>query len=662
MSKHKYPRTRKSDDKETFFGHLLEDPYRWLHNARDSEVLSWVAEQNAFTDSWFDQEELEAAIQKSKAAKPKPIYQNIAPWKDRLTAGVMEDGDHRIVSVNRQFQDEKLLLKRNDIPNFLPSNFQACPTDGRIAAVSGIVEGEARMTVIALDLENQRILGQIGNIFSYAWSLTRPVIYYAATDTDVKRQMTTTRACAYDAVSGQTRILYEDNTGAIIGSAHVSSDKTHVMFEMKQDYSNSRFIAYDETADTLSFINPDKAAQMSYIDSMEGKHYFISREGAPNGEVLCVEYGGSIQDSHTVCSEKNKVLENAFVLDGRLYLLYMKNVCSQLVCAAGDREEEIALPSGMGTAQLAGRDEKTVYLSFETFLDRPVLLALHCGNIRVAMRQDFNAWPELMVEQKYAPSAGDGKDIPYFIVRRKDAVPNGQNPLWMYAYGGYNLAMRPCSSEPDTTMSIAQWVSEGGIYVLGSIRGGSEFGVSWHEEGMLDQKKNCYYDFIGIAEQLIREGWTKPEKFVISGRSNGGLLMSVLVTMRPDLFGCVIDSVPHTDMIHFSQDDRGPMYITEYGNPLESEEMFQYMLSYSPYHNVKKTSYPPVYIQTGECDNNVPPYHAKKFAARMQELNQSGNPILLRVLEKGAHDRGSGKVFWRTVSEMQLFVRKALGI
>lgn len=138
--------------------------------------------------------------------------------------------------------------------------------------------------------------------------------------------------------------------------------------------------------------------------------------------------------------------------------------------------------------------------------------------------------------------------------------------------------------------------------------------------------------------------------------------MSALVTMRPDLFGCVIDSVPHTDIIHFVEDDREPMYITEYGNPRESEEMFSYLLSYSPYHNVRKTEYPPFYIQTGECDNNVPPYHGEKFAARLQELNQSENPILLRVLEKGSHDRGSGEAYWKTIAEMQLFVDKAMDL
>ena len=174
------------------------------------------------------------------------------------------------------------------------------------------------------------------------------------------------------------------------------------------------------------------------------------------------------------------------------------------------------------------------------------------------------------------------------------------------------------------------------------------------------KKKNCFYDFIGIAEGIIRDGWTSKKHIAINGGSNGGLLMCALLTMRPDLWGCVVASVPHTDMISFVFDDRGPMYITEYGDP-HDEEQFNYFLTYSPFHNIQKTAYPAVYIQTGECDNNVPPYHGKKMAARLQQYNTSDQPILLRVLAKGSHDRGKGETYLKTVSEMQAFIEIALG-
>jgi prolyl oligopeptidase len=229
----------------------------------------------------------------------------------------------------------------------------------------------------------------------------------------------------------------------------------------------------------------------------------------------------------------------------------------------------------------------------------------------------------------------------------------------MYAYGGYNNAMPPSYHNFFVGLDIVDWVKEGNMYVNINIRGGNEYGEKWHTDGYKLKKKNCYYDFIGVSEGLIKDNYTKPENIAICGGSNGGLLMCALLTMRPDLWGCVIASVPHTDMISFAKDDRGPMYITEYGDP-EDKEQFDYFLTYSPFHNIKKVNYPPIYIQTGECDNNVPPYHGKKMAARLQQYNTSDNPILLRVLEKGSHDRGKGEVFIQTISEMQTFIELAL--
>ena len=322
---------------------------------------------------------------------------------------------------------------------------------------------------------------------------------------------------------------------------------------------------------------------------------------------------------------------------------------------------QVELPSQMAHLGHVGDANGIAFLSFESFNIPPCILSFDGNAFTKVLAASDEEHPDIVVEQHFAPSTGDGTLIPYYLVHAEGVKADGTAPALMYAYGGYNTDMPPEFTEVVSQMQIPRWIAAGGIYVHLNLRGGNEYGPAWHEAGMLMNKRHCYEDFIGVTEQVIADGWTSAGNIGIVGCSNGGLLMSALVTMRPDLWGCVIDSVPQTDMIHVADDDRGPMYITEYGDPRASKEMFEYLLSYSPYHNVHEVAYPPVYIQTGECDNNVPPYHGKKFAARMQAATTGDAPILLRVLAHGSHNRGgTPDEFWHTIAEMHLFLEEHL--
>lgn len=666
-----YPQCKTVAYTEEWFGRKLEDPYRWLKNAQDPEVLDWVKRENEFTDSWFDKEELANKIQELKKGRLGPSYHSISRWDtedgERAYAATRsEEGRYSLVRLNEAMDQETVIMERDQVAGFTPFELKVCPADPKKLVMYGLYEGAARPCALVVDSESRQILTQIGETFSCDWSKTEPVFYYSDTISDAKTQKSVSRVMGYDVRTGETRCIYEDADYSVFGTVQVSGDRGFVMFDIREDYSHGRFYVYEEKTGRITDITQGTGVEMNYVDTIKGTHYFIDKEKAPLGQVLAVKNGQSLAEAQVVRPEQDETLEGGFVLKNQLYLMTMANVRSKLIClgeaAGADGETTVELPDEIGTATVVGQTEEEILLQFESFLRRPMLLAFDGDKMRVLRAEDQADHSDLTVEQKWAPSKEDGKLIPYYMVYKKGLAQNGQNPVWMYGYGGYNSAMLPSHQERVSGLDIAGWAERGGIYVLCSLRGGNEFGSQWHVEGMAMQKKNCYYDFIGITEQLIEQQWTSPKHIAISGCSNGGLLMSTLVTMRPDLFGCVIDSVPHTDMIQFAEDDRGPMYITEYGNPRESREMFEYLLSYSPYHNVKKVDYPCTYIQTGECDNNVPPYHGKKFAARMQQMNQSGNPVLLRVLAKGSHDRGSGEVYWQTIAEMQLFAEKALGL
>lgn len=657
MMKYTYPACKTVDKVEDWFGTQLPDPYAWLRDGKDPEVLDFVARENAYTDAWFDPAELEAKIAQLKSQKLPELPTGMIPWKGGYLASCHEEGIPQLQILDSKLQ-LKGLLPKPDLP--VGSNvFRAfpCPKDETVLALSVLYPGAARPSILVCNIETMEILKEINGTFSFCWSKGDGCLYYSTSESDSEAQTCLSTFLRYDPATREEVVVYEDGSYAIFGQVYAAEDGSYVLATVCQDYAFARWVAI-ETATGKTHVLTEKPVEWHYIDTLEGSHYFVTLSEAAHGAVIRISNTGAVE---TVLPESEKrILSNGFSVGGKLFVFATEDVNGRLIAVEDGREVE--LPSRFGAVSQTGRGDGFVFLWFESFLDAPQILTFDGGTMTQVLSSSSASHPDLVVEQRFAPSMEDKTPIPYYLVRRKDAVQDGSAPALMYAYGGYNNNMPPWYTEMVTRTQVARWVEDGGIYVHCNLRGGSEYGPRWHEGGMGMSKRHCYEDFIGIAEQIIRDGWTAKGRIGISGCSNGGLLMSALVTMRPDLWGCVIDSVPHTDMIHFAEDDRGPMYITEYGNPRESQEMFQYLLSYSPYHNVRRVNYPPTYIQTGEMDNNVPPYHGKKFAARMQAENQSEHPILLRVLAEGSHDRGKGEVFWKTISEMHLFLEHALDL
>ena len=649
-----YPFFKTSDHVENRFGHILPDPYEQMRNPKDPAVLKWVDEENSFTDDWFDAQELQQEIAAIKAASRPELPASISPWHDGYLATMHEEGNYTIVSLDQNLALQQTLLVRYDLPGMTPFLAAACPQQEDCLNILAQTDGAARPSQVIYDAVSRKIKMIAEGSFSGVWSKHQKVLYYS--DTCMENGISVSFLRAYSIETEEIRTLLR-SPGSIFGQLALSEDGDTLMCGMCSDYSHIIFYSYREESDTLTCLNPSGAREWKYLDTIDHKHCFITAEDAVHGRIIYVPDGKDDSEETQLRSETDEFLDSGFALNGSLYLLLTKDSCSRLIEA--DTNREIPMPDAIGSLSEAGMSRHERLFHFDSFTGQPQMLAFD-GSALVSMSSGIGQDPEVTAELCYAPSAADQQMIPFYLVHRKDIAPNGSLPVLMYGYGGYNVAMPPWSREVVTGTDIIRWAKQGGLYVHCLLRGGSEYGPAWHEAGMLMHKKNCYGDFIGIAEQLIRDGWTSASRIAISGCSNGGLLMSALVTMRPDLFGCVIDSVPHTDMIHFAEDDRGLMYITEYGNPKESKEMFEYLLSYSPLHNVRKAAYPPVYIQTGECDNNVPPYHGKSLAAAMQAANTSDHPILLRVLPLGAHDRGQGDVYWKTTAEMQLFIRKAL--
>ncbi|MBN2841876.1 MAG: S9 family peptidase, partial [Sedimentisphaerales bacterium] len=231
----------------------------------------------------------------------------------------------------------------------------------------------------------------------------------------------------------------------------------------------------------------------------------------------------------------------------------------------------------------------------------------------------------------------DGTRVPMFISHKKNIKLDGTNPTIMYGYGGFAISLRAGFS---TTRQV--WLEQGGIWVTVNLRGGGEFGESWHNAGQKLNKQNVFDDFFAAAEYLIDNNYTSPKHLGIMGGSNGGLLVAACMTQRPELFNAAIPEVGVLDMLRYDNFTAGRFWVSEYGSAHESPQMFRYLLSYSPYHNIRtNVDYPATMVMTADTDDRVVPAHSFKFTARLQELYQGTNPMLIRVQHKAGH--GSGK-------------------
>lgn len=311
--------------------------------------------------------------------------------------------------------------------------------------------------------------------------------------------------------------------------------------------------------------------------------------------------------------------------------------------------QDLALPEFGNIGSLSyHKESNTIFVSFTTFTVPTKIYKLDGKTLKwTFFYQDDSPLNTSEIEAKQVfYNSKDGTRIPMFIVHKKGIKLDGNNPALLYGYGGFNISMTP-----HFLGLTASFVNRGGVYAVACLRGGSEYGENWHKQGMLHNKQNVFDDFISASEYLIQNGYTSRNRLAIKGGSNGGLLVGAVATKRPDLFRVVVCAVPLLDMIRFHKFLIARYWIAEYGNP-DKEDDFRYLLSYSPYHNIRAgISLPTMLIKAGENDTRVDPLHAKKFVALLQNSPWQTNPILLFVDFESGH--GSGQSI-----EQQIFNTK----
>jgi prolyl oligopeptidase len=397
------------------------------------------------------------------------------------------------------------------------------------------------------------------------------------------------------------------------------------------------------------------------LDEADASYNFIGNDGplfyfqtdldAPRGRIIAIDIRQPERENwRELVPEQEDVIAFALMVNSQFVIAFMHHAHHTLHIyeTDGSFARDIALPTLGSIAGISGKQMDTeLFFSFTSFLYPPSVYRYDFTDQTVSLLYEAEVKfdPGNYTTQQVFYSSKDGTRVPMFLIHKKDLVLDGNNPVLLYGYGGFNVSLTPSYST-----NINLWVEHGGVYAVANLRGGNEYGEEWHQAGMLERKQNVFDDFIAAAEWLIANKYTNSSRLAITGGSNGGLLVAACMLQRPELYGAVVCRVPVIDMLRYHRFTVGRYWIPEYGNAEQSEEHFRFLYAYSPLHNVKSgIAYPPTLIMTADTDDRVVPAHAKKFTATLQPANGGSNPILLRLEMKAGH--GLGKPTAKIIEE-----------
>jgi prolyl oligopeptidase len=426
--------------------------------------------------------------------------------------------------------------------------------------------------------------------------------------------------------------------------AGVTEDGRYAVLSVGSNESINNRIGYVDLRDpkrTVRELLWKNDAQWGFVDNAGPVFYFTTTLGAPNTRVVAIDIRHP-KTMRTVIPEAKWSLQNASAVGHRLILSYLVDAHSavKVYDYKGAFVRDVTLP-GLGDASgFSGfSTDATTFYTYSGWTTPPSIFTydIASGKSAVYRKPKIAFDPAAYTTKEVFYASKDGTRVPMMISYRNGTRLDGSNPTILYGYGGFDIPMTPYFST-----FIATWLQMGGVYAVANIRGGSEYGETWHKAGMLGNKQNVFDDFIAAAEYLKAQKYTSTAKLAVKGESNGGLLIGAVETQRPDLMGVALPGVGVLDMLRFDKFTIGNAWIPEYGCSTCGKPDFAWLYKYSPLHNVKPgTKYPPTLISTSDHDDRVFPAHSFKFAAAMQAAQAGGAPILLRVQLKGGHGGGT---------------------
>ena len=664
-----YPSSPRIEQYDDLHGTVVADPYRWLEDIDSAQVRDWVAAQNQLTYGYLEQRENRASI----------LRRLTELWDyEKYTAPIKRGGRYFFTS-NDGLQNQSVLYWMESVtgppsvlldPNTLSEDGTVALTgfavsdDGRALAYGLSTAGsdwqEWRVRDVDSGLDTQDVLQWV-KFSSASWTKDSRGFFYSRYDAPSEgstyKGANYFQKLYYHAIgTAQTedRLIYEreDQKEWGFGGA-VTEDGRYLVITVSQGTLLANGVFYLDLASAHSKVVEllrDFDAPYTFIGNDDSVFYLLTDLDAPLSRVIAVDVAHPGRGFwREVIPETTDVLRAVTLVGGLLIASYLSDAHSRVEVwtMGGERLREVKLP-GIGTAEgFVGRqdDPETFYL-YAGFTTPGMIFRYNVmtDETELFRQPDIDFDKDAYKTEQVFFSSKDGTRIPMFICYRKGLVLDGDNPTYLYGYGGFDIPLTPAFSA-----SHLAWMEMGGVFALANLRGGGEYGKAWHEAGSRLQKQNVFDDFIAAAEWLVEKHYTSTPRLAIGGRSNGGLLIGACMTQRPDLYGACIPIVGVLDMLRFHKFTIGWAWTSDYGSPDDATE-FQALFAYSPYHNVNSgTKYPPTLIATGDHDDRVFPAHSYKFAAALQAAQVGPAPILIRIETRAGH--GMGKPTSKLIEE-----------
>jgi len=649
-----YPESRAEAVVEQLYGVSVEDPYRWLEDAKADEVRKWMASQDAFARQRLHALPGRDALA-SRLRELFYVESVTAPHhrgKRYFYTRTHPDKEKAIVYWREGENAEKVLLDPNTMSadGTVSLGVWVPSWDGKKVAYALRANNSDEATLHLMEVATGKVSDTdtidgakyaqpswtpSGDGFYYTWLPSDPSIAVAE-----RPGYAEVRFHSLGSDPKQDPVIHEKTGDAetFIG-ADLSRDGHWLFLYIQHGWNSTDVYFRDERKHEKDWrkLAVGLPAQFS-VEAWRDRFYVHTNDGAPRWRIYKVDPSRAERDKwkEIIPEDKEAVLDGFSIVGGELALVYSRNAASALEVRTldGKKVRDVQLP-GIGAAShfVGNPDEDAAWFAFASFTQP---LEIYQTSVKTGKT---SLWAEVKlpidptpytVDQVWYPSR-DGTKVSMFIVHRKDMPLDGSTPFILTGYGGFNVSMKPSFYG-----SLYPWLEAGGGFALPNLRGGGEYGEDWHKAGKGEHKQNVFDDFIAAAEYLIHNRYTTAEKLAIRGGSNGGLLVGAAMTQRPDLFRVVICQVPLLDMIRFHKFGSGKTWVPEYGSA-EDEKEFKTLYAYSPYHHVSAQAYPAVLMMSADADDRVDPMHARKMVALLQARSTSERPIWLRIEQHAGH-------------------------